>query len=93
MHILLAVFGFSKNWSAKSVRSQIAGAVDSVRADPGRKAVSALLATAGPQVAAHIEGLSVVVQPSDGTYEIQTGNRRTQRHSCKSGGGDRSQVG
>ena len=25
-------------------------------------------------VAAHIEGLSVVVQPSDGTYEIQTGN-------------------
>ena len=25
------------------------------------------------QVAAHIEGLSVVVQPSDGTYEIQTG--------------------
>ena len=28
---------------------------------------------AGPQVAAHIDGLSVVVQPSDGTYEIQTG--------------------
>ena len=26
------------------------------------------------QVAAHIEGLSVVVQPGDGTYEIQTGN-------------------
>jgi len=26
------------------------------------------------QVAANIEGLSVVVQPSDGTYEIQTGN-------------------
>jgi alpha-galactosidase len=25
------------------------------------------------QVAAHVEGLSVVVQPSDGTYEIQTG--------------------
>ena len=25
------------------------------------------------QVAAHIDGLSVVVQPSDGTYEIQTG--------------------
>ena len=32
--------------------------------DPGRTA----------QVAADIEGLSVVVRPSDGTYEIQTGN-------------------
>jgi alpha-galactosidase len=30
---------------------------------------------AGPsQLAAHIEGLTVVVQPSDGTYEIQTGD-------------------
>jgi hypothetical protein len=28
----------------------------------------------GSQVAAHIEGLAVVVQPSDGTYEIQTRN-------------------
>ena len=27
-----------------------------------------------PQVVAHTEGLSVVVQPSDGTYEIQMGN-------------------
>jgi alpha-galactosidase len=27
-----------------------------------------------PPFAVHIEGLSVVVQPSDGTYEIQTGN-------------------
>jgi hypothetical protein len=26
-----------------------------------------------PQVVAHAEGLSVVVQPSDGTYEIQNG--------------------
>ena len=34
-----------------------------------------ILAQAGTsQVAAHNEGLSVVVQPSDGTYEIQTGN-------------------
>src|SRR5579863_3083314 len=40
--------------------------------------VEACLGSSDParasQVAAHIEGLSVVVQPSDGTYEIQTGN-------------------
>jgi|ERR1022692_4005517 hypothetical protein len=28
----------------------------------------------GPQMAAHVDVLSVVVQPSDGTYEIQIGN-------------------
>jgi len=40
--------------------------------------VEACLGSSDParasQVAAHIEGLSVVVQPSDGTYEIQTGS-------------------
>lgn len=40
--------------------------------------VGACLGSSDPakasQVAIHIEGLSVVVQPRDGTYEIQTGN-------------------
>jgi alpha-galactosidase len=40
--------------------------------------VAACLGSSDPatssQAAIHIEGLSVVVQPSDGTYEIQTGN-------------------
>jgi hypothetical protein len=40
--------------------------------------VEACLGSSDPvrasQVAAHIEGLAVVVQPSDGTYEIQTRN-------------------
>jgi len=40
--------------------------------------VGACLGSSDPakasQVAIHIEGLSVVVQPSDGTYEIQTGS-------------------
>src|SRR5208283_3570315 len=40
--------------------------------------VGACLGSSDPaeasQVAAHSEGLSVLVQPSDGTYEIQTAN-------------------
>jgi chitodextrinase len=42
--------------------------------------VEACLGVSGPgktsQVAAHIDGLSVVVQTNDGTYEIQAGNGR-----------------